>query len=261
MAGVPPVAALGGPAPVHDLPLVAILPPPPGCPVNPQYVAPSATVAATVNPRNRQLVWQLMRFEGRLNPGELNTRFHAAIIRARNSARNSASLVHLGNFWNLIWVNRSRKGAYILHIVRHILNTYLRANQPPCMRQMPHAHPGKVTSLLTASAVNSHILAGYCGHCYPPPAPIAAPHEHDSDDESNHREDANFEDLYSLVMSGAAHTYTDPLTGREADISMDFRAEMKESSGERYRAVAAELQLNLSPSQKKCLHQMHQRRV
>jgi len=138
-----PVAPLGGPPPAGDLPVLPVLAPPAGCPVNPAFVAPPGPVVATVNVQNRQLVWQLLQFEARIPAAQRNTSFFFALVRARNSVKNAAACVHAGNYWNCVWINRSRQGAYILHVVRHIFSTFTRANQPQCMRQFPHSHPGK----------------------------------------------------------------------------------------------------------------------
>jgi len=136
------MAPLGAPLGPGDAPVVPPTPAPPWCPMNPLFQPPSAVINAVVCPHNRQLAWQLLRFEGRLAANQLNTQFHFALVRARQSVVATPHVVHLGCFHNLVWVNRSRTGQYVWHVVRCILDTFNRPGQPQCIRQFPHVAPG-----------------------------------------------------------------------------------------------------------------------
>jgi len=138
------MAGVAGAAPVVPAPVVPVLGPPAGAGVLAGFIPPSAVVSATVNVHNRQIVWQLLRYESRMNPRSLGTQFHLAFIRARNSIKNQAAVVDHNNYRQVVWVNRSRRGLYVWRIVEAILQTMARPGQPACIRQMPHPHPGTV---------------------------------------------------------------------------------------------------------------------
>lgn len=253
--GVPPMAgfaALGGLPPVGDAPVVPVVPAAAHVGMNPNYQPPSAAVSACVCVHNRQLVWQLQRYEGRLAPGALNTKWHYALIRARNSAKTSPHVIHLGNFHNLVWVNRSQQGQYVWAVVRDILQTFSRAGQPQCIRQFPHDPPG------------------YCNWCAPGDDDDDDDNEDedDDDDRKQHEDilvDDSLEDLWTLMELPEARTFDYELTGTEEDIKNDvapLNEEMKDAPTQRFVTASNEHSLDMSIHQIDALKQMsaHQKR-